>query len=265
MKPKVLIALSVALLLVSVGIFSLNFFQSGVAEQEDEQYTSTIIDAGAVYPTDDLITLNYQWKESILSESGWLHVKYQVDQDGVEPGKFPDGSQIPEEFISEKWYFLNDEGLVVKALSVMYDLNGKEIQTSIFKDRVWTNITFDLSFSGELFYPNLDNDLEKNIATDGFTNIEQQVTFIDDMPVIEVTTFEDLETPTHFDGLESDVTRIINRFVFDAENGAPIRFEMAAVFSNGQQRTVSLEDILVIERVETPPQQIVSLFEEVTQ
>jgi hypothetical protein len=150
----------------------------------------------------------------------------------------------------------------------MYDKDGQEVQKSIFENQTWTNLTFDFSDPAEYFSPNLDNEVSRNIISigkdGGATGFETREIVFSGEASIEVSIYEDFEDPISFEGMYVEADRITNISIFDAESGTPIFFEMKIRSSDGQERTLRSVSVISIEKVDTPPNSILSLFEEVS-
>mgnify|MGYP001100005020 CR=1 FL=1 len=109
----------------------------GMSAKESAKVASQI-DTGSTVTMEALVQ---NWEQNLLGKEGWLHLKgkHYVAR---EPGStLPNGAPLPEIYISESWYNLDEMGNVHQALSLMLDESGREIQRSMFKEGQWENIT----------------------------------------------------------------------------------------------------------------------------
>jgi len=71
---------------------------------------------------------------------GWVHLhSREIFEESL--GTLPDGTVIPAEYQVDDWFELDQNGLVVRAVSRQLDLSGNILQMSLFKDGRWTNLT----------------------------------------------------------------------------------------------------------------------------
>lgn len=291
MKTRVLAILSTAivLLLASLAIFVFSVRQEGaasgttVASKHGQELTGEQLPPPSVSlekahdPTQslepsvtvgELLSIISNWADPLLAQPGWLHIKHRVSQAGIDAGTLPDGKPLPDEYIFESWYLLGDDGLVNAGSSAMYTLAGEEIQISIFEDRAWTNLTYDLSHPADYFRPNLDQEISKNIASlgqGGFDRITQRNTSFGGEPAVEISGFDDFDPPVEPGGFPLKVESIVTQAIFHSEGGSLLSYRTTFQTEDGQETVVNVVTPPVIERVDSPPKNILSLFKEVPQ
>ena len=117
---------------------------------------------------DDLIrqiqTLVNRWEESFVSSPGWIHVIEEHGSQLNDLGDLPDGQPIPTHYIKDAWYLLDEQGLVVKAVTVRKDANGTPIQTTVFQNNMWYNLTTDEQVESMPFALRLDFGFSDNAS-----------------------------------------------------------------------------------------------------
>lgn len=232
-----------------------------------------VIWAGTVVPQPsqtqvaaDVLSFVNGWESSFLSKRGWLHVRERVEQSGMELGTLPDGNPVAMNYVSESWYFLDDTGQVIAAVSQMSDLDRPEVQVSVFENLVWKNLTFGTTNPGEKFSLNLDHGVRTNMASivKGATSprVQAQETLASGRQVLEVTTYEDFSPPITPEGVDGPIARVTHRSLFDALSGAPISFEETLRSDSGKERMVSSVSVDVVERSSEPPSDVLARFQE---
>jgi hypothetical protein len=89
----------------------------------------------------------------------------------------PDGSPIPEDYLFESWYLLDNNAKVIGGATRMLDMAGNEVQTTVYEDSVWTNLTYNFATPTESFTPSLDHGLALDLQSVGLgriTSFEQK-------------------------------------------------------------------------------------------
>jgi hypothetical protein len=276
MRPTIVSALALALLGSSIVMFALANSRGGVAAPEaqgvadDESPPGHQLMLATPGPGDaeraaGITSLISNWTEPLIFSSGWLHVKERVDQDDLGLGSLPDGEPIPQDYISESWYLLDGSGVVVAGISMIMDLEGQEVQKSLFEEGAWKNLTFDFRSPEESFTPLLDHGVSRDImsaGSSGITSFDSSDATVADRPVLEVTTTEEFDPSTRFEGFPSELSAVLKRAVFDRTTGALITYETILRTVDGQDKVVSRTTVLVVEKVDAPPGELMSLFKE---
>ena len=165
----------------------------------------------------------------------------------MELGTLPDGKPIPKDYIFESWYLLDSNGFVVSGVSRMLDLRGHTIQTSIYENYSWTNLTYDFTSPPESFKPNLDHGLSLDIgsiATDRITSFDEKEIVFSGKPALEVTTHEVFASPVNLGGIDAKIERITKHAVLDRDSGALVSYETVYRTENGNEVRISLVTVL---------------------
>lgn len=275
MRAKTLALASGVLLVASVFVFALSSYLAGRAGGEAVPPGDIVTSVGLVEsPSDqesaslagDLVAMVARWTDPLIGKPGWIHVREEVLQDHLELGSLPDGSPIPSDYVFESWYLLDDGGFVVAGVSRMTDSNGEEIQTSVYENSAWTNLTFGFTSVEGPFKPNLDHGLTLDLTSPGrITSFDEREILADGAPAREVATFESFSAPSKFEGFPGAITRITKRAVFDRESGALKTYETVLRSEGGEELRVSLVTVLASERISAPPASVLDLFKEVPQ
>jgi hypothetical protein len=89
-------------------------------------------------------------------KAGWLYSAYKKEEPGRGDIFVQDDLSIPNESITENWGLIGEEGRVSNAVTFVRNNTGNVIQTAVFHNGVWHNLTVKDSYKTEPFIPNLD-------------------------------------------------------------------------------------------------------------
>lgn len=283
MRPRPKTAIIALTLAVPLAMFLAASYERGTAAQplSPGESEGHLLDPGAGIsllaldfalhpePTPDIasraLTFISAWVTPLLEPGAWLHLKSQVDQDGLYLGEFPDGRPIPEDYVFDTWHLIGEGGLAVKAVTVMYDLAGRQVQFSVFDGRTWQNPTFGIAWPGEPSALSLDNGLSAAIRRGDISGLEWASGSRSGRPTVEIAIYKDFPGGVALEGYTERLSRITHRGVFDAQTNEHISFEILFTSVNGEERLVSVSTILEAERVDRPPDDVLSLLEEYSQ
>ena len=79
------------------------------------------------------------WKASLLSAPGWIHQQQRILPGG---GTLPNGRSVPDPYIMDEWYQVDEQGRVSAAVNRMLDEAGEVYQVTVYRYGAWTNLTF---------------------------------------------------------------------------------------------------------------------------
>lgn len=81
------------------------------------------------------------WQSSVKEQSGWLHMKILYDREFEGGGTLPDGTQIPQDYMSEIWYRPGNANTTAQMVNLMWDLEGNLVQVATYRDGYWRNFS----------------------------------------------------------------------------------------------------------------------------
>ena len=211
-------------------------------------------------------TLVDRWEEPFVSSSGWLHVVEQHDSNLGDLGNLPDGQPIPTHYIKDAWYLLNEQGLVVKAVTIQKDVNGTPTQTTVFQDNMWYNLTTEEQMESKPFALRLDFGFSDNASRghEGYSALKCGEATIENKSVIVFTLRETLKEPEQIASDERTAAGVETRAYFNSESGAFLSMEVVEISTDGKELIVFQAKTLTLEKGE-PPVEVLSLLEEVSQ
>ncbi len=198
----------------------------------------------------EIKALEKTYEAEIGDQSGWIHRETShISDSSVDHGVLPNGQKIPNEYRMVDWYFLDDTGMVVQASSIMVDTAGQVVQEAVFTDHTTTNLTLNQVFSTAPHRLDFSGGIENDLSNSAVTVVRTE-------PAPGQVLFE-IMIPAHGvdEGLPSSTMRK-TRSLFDTNTGAMLSTEMLYVASDGQERLFERVEVLVSERVESPPAEV---------
>jgi hypothetical protein len=274
-KRLFLIAMSLGLLVAAFALYQIQATRASnwsvVTEEPVVQADADNLLPGEVTSVDDdlaqqIQTLVDQWEEPFVSSSGWLHVVEQHDSNIDSKGTLPDGQPIPAHYIKDAWYLLDEQGLVVKAVTVQKDLNGTPTQTTVFQGNMWYNLTTDEQVESKPFAMRLDFGFSDNASRghEWYSALERGEVTLENKSVIVFTLRETLKEPEQIASNERTAAGVETRAYFNSESGAFLSMEVVEISTDGKELIVFQAKTLTLEKGE-PPVEVLSLLEEVSQ
>lgn len=224
---------------------------------------------GPSFVSDDEIIREVQalvarWEEAALQSLGWFHVVTQYDREKDTVDTLPNGQPIPLDYVMESWYLLDEQGQATTAVSIMKDMNGREVQVSIFCESMWQNLTLDLQYTGEPFTPRLDFGFGQIVAQapSWGSTLSRSEGILDDEQVLTFAIHDEFDNPVQIAGFEKPVAGGGRRAYFDPESGETIYVERVLLMADGEERVVGRSEILTWEKVTAPPANVLALLEQ---
>lgn len=208
----------------------------------------------------ELSALIDNWSREMLGVNGWLHVVTSHDRDKNSTSTLSSGQIIPEDYIMDSWYFLNGEGLVSKAVTLMTDQTGNILQVSIYSEETWINLMGEETLTAPPFSIELDFEIRKDLtrySETGLSIVSSQSTY-DGYTVDVFGIYSRLNEPISVEGYNSMIIGGGRKAYFDTGSGALLAAER---FLNGVDGSIYLLEKVsytTLENVNTPPDRILA-------
>jgi hypothetical protein len=77
------------------------------------------------------------WEQTIIGQPGWLRTTVHYEQREDAAFTLPDGTLIPNEYIMDMWYLLDETGSTVQMVNIGYDLEKNVLQAATYQDGIW--------------------------------------------------------------------------------------------------------------------------------
>jgi LysM repeat protein len=193
-------------------------------------------------PLTVLQALTTQYANDILSGSGWLHITKRIYVNG-------DSGALPNPWLADDWYFLDDQKQVVQAVSIQADENGTPVQVKVLRDRQWVHLTQDTTSPADPFIPNLDSDfvVEATNALANGSTLQMSDLYFDGQFV--GIRFSYLEDDDEVEG------------IFDENTGQMLSFTGTFIEDQEKQIIYSIT-VITQERTTLPPANILSYLDQ---
>lgn len=230
--------------------------------------TKTVVpNASNVTIANEIKGLSDKWGEQFLRGVGWLHVVTQYNNDQDNGGTLPNGQLIPANYTLEDWHQLDIDNQVVSTVNFMLDENGKIVQEGLFKDGLWHNLTVNETFPGETVPLTFDFGFEEEVLrsqTWGGQVSRNETIAAENQSIISFTIHDPQTQPRVIAGYTKKAIGGEARAAFDAQSGRILWVEHVLIMEDGEQRVINRAEIVTVERVSVPPQEVLSLLEGVT-
>lgn len=196
---------------------------------------------------------------------GWLHFVYQEEHPEAQSSAEYNGITIPATFVLDTWYQLDSSLSVVEGVTIMRDEAGQIVQVTVYRDRVWHNLTMQEDFSVEQSPSvRLDGRFLAQLE-DSFTNggkISQTSVASNGQ---ELTLFQYEETfdpPIVLNDLAIPVKKGQRYAYFDPISGHLAMLETVFTTLNGKEIMTLRTSLQLIENI-NPPNEILAYLEEI--
>lgn len=276
MKKKFLpFVLGFVLLLTLGGIVLLSGLNWPVSVSASEPLTETVMLPTVIVPTtapekveeaDKLlqeIQSQVEGTNKKYLKNGWLHVVYQTKNSVASDGTIGDGISIPTEYIMEDWYLLEDDGATkTSAVSFMRDTAGNIVQYSVLYKGKWYNKTLNDITDASPFGPKIDFGFA-NRAAEMPQSINKQELKTENLVLYTLPI--QLAAPIQLEGYDQPTQGTVEKAYFHADGSGLFKLETYMILPDGNQVLDSVTTILVLDNLETPPDEIVKILEEVQQ
>ena len=218
--------------------------------------------------TDDVIGLLSErnqlvanWQTSVEAQSGWLHMKILYDQEFGSGGMLPNGTQIPQDYISEIWYKSNDADATVQMVNLMWDLEGNLVQVATYRDGYWRNFSDNSKEAGTP--PSLPQD-DRFVAGNVAYNKIVREDIPSDKDSITVFTYHYSHPAISYDntGFEGVIINggIIQEMI-DFTTGQPLKVTTIFQMTDGSERIADEYTYLLTEIVNDVPTNVFEYLE----
>jgi len=201
-----------------------------------------------------------QWAEAVAQSPGWWHVVVRYDREDGDYGTLPNGKTIPADALGERWYLLNEAGVVESAISIMRDLDGEEVQFATFQDGTWRHFGLNSVYQGDPPALTWEQHLEagtissmtrRELTTD---NQQSEVQFVirHSFPPV----------PLDDEGGETATGGMLVE-TYDGKTGQILRGEKVLLLGGNEQERQILDsfEYLVLERVQGLPEDVQHLLD----
>lgn len=219
-----------------------------------------------VVSRDELLTQlnNYRQKaqdQFSLAQAGWYHSTWTVDN-ATGGGSMPNGEPIPAQYTSESWYYVDEEGMVIREITLMKTPEGEVFQAGAIDGGKGRNSAFSDVTDNEP-YPFTD------LLNGGYDEIASNVVLIpaalrEYSGRVEISFVEDYQQPVKMVGLDQEIIQSDIRFTIDPNTGLVAKREVLSTFVDGSQRVMMSYAFSPLTAVALPTDEALAWYEELS-
>ena len=199
----------------------------------------------------------------VLLSPGWLHIQSKIETPFPRSTTLPDGSPIPTESMNDNWALLGDAGYVIKSVTIDDTGDPRTTQITVFQDGIWTHLslgvmsqekeTYQISFDHEFIsFAEANKDILNLDKTEEVLNGEEAV--------IVFSATQMFKEPMAYGKSSVTFAGTGARYYFSAVTGTLRLVEEFNVYPDGTIEIFRRVTTLLIERVDTPPDEILAYF-----
>ncbi|MGC1375020.1 MAG: hypothetical protein WA821_02285 [Anaerolineales bacterium] len=214
---------------------------------------------------DDVGKMIAAWKAPRTKTGLWVHtVDYQTSEEG-NGVILPDGQPMPTSYTNDDWFYVNQDGLVVKNVGSSKDAQGKVFQQAAYQNGVTINFTFDMREEGHSpSFLKLDGGFadEVNDALKSGRPIKKSQELINGKPGVAFSYTEKYEKPVVLGNQKVPVSSATTKGYFDA-SGNFTGIEITYLLANGKTSLYQRVEFVSIDFFPQAPQEILDILERV--
>ena len=178
------------------------------------------------------------------------------------------GRVFPPPYLSsEQWYELDENGYVQRSTWIDKDENGNVLQMSATVGDYSVNFTTgDAGYNqGQLYRYSADM-LTRDLASASKYDTQvtrEETTCEDDFPCLLITMFNTFLQPAQNPGQEQPITGAGKRVLINLQTGQQMQIQSFWRLADGSEQVDYTQRILVVEKVEAPPQEVLDILAKV--
>ena len=193
---------------------------------------------------------------------GWVHVIWENVSENQQAGQvYP-----PPYYQDEQWYEIDADGWVLRNLTTHHDANGVILQQSAMVGNYTINFTTGDTFTDIPPYRFSLDMLTQSVANAAQYNtqvLREETTCEDGSPCLLITLLDSFTQPVQNPGEAKAFNGSGNRTWINLQSGRQVKFESFYVLADGQERVNSTQRTLLVEKVASPPQEVLDIFAKV--
>lgn len=194
--------------------------------------------------------------------AGWVHVIWEnISQNQQSGTVYP-----PPYYQDEQWYQVDADGWVLRNLTTHRGANGEILQMAASIGNYTINFTTGDTFTDFPRYRLSLDMLTQSLAQAAQYNTivtREEVTCEDGSPCLLVIMLDTFGQPIQNPGETQAFRGSGNRTWINLQSGQQVKFESFWVLADGQERVNFTQRILLVEKVASPPQEILDILSKV--
>lgn len=207
------------------------------------------------------VLLRAESETNQLKKAGWVHVVMNQTMNSDTTNMAPDGSIAPNNFVTEDWVLLDENGNQTQGIFLQLNMDYKIVQVSILKNGNWHNLTYgdvisapeNLPYTFDFGFPEIAAKLKNNLTKD---QVEVNGELFDKFSAEEKYT-ESINVL----GLNKKVTALSTEAFFNTDGMIKI-YQTIFTFEDGSSQISSYVEVQLFEQGIEPPAEIIAYLEQ---
>ncbi len=191
-------------------------------------------------------SLSKIFNESIVQESGWVHLNTSISTETMQEGQiYP-----PSYYQEEQWIEIDSEGWVTRSHTTQTDRARNILQQSISVGTHHLNLTISEAMEIPVYRLSLDwilADLDYAL-NNGQAVLREETTCEDGAPCLLVS-------------MSDGAT--VRRVWINVDTGQQIKIQTSQQMSDGTEKILYTQNFLTVKRTDSPPQDVLEMFSKV--
>jgi len=202
----------------------------------------------------------------IYATAGWVHTTTKTESPVSRSDTLPDGSPIPTAWSTDTWLLLDENGYVIRGVTIQDTGSPTTSQVTTFKDGIWTNLTLGFTTDtgnpeeNKPYHPR-DYVLEQALIWKDLVALEIKDTVIGKDSVTEFTIIERNLKPHEIGKPGYLVMGTVLKYYLSTETGSVTMMEQYDITPEGQHKLIQRITTIVEEKVEEPPAKVLMYLE----
>ena len=208
----------------------------------------------------DVKRLSDQFDTPYQQGPGWVHIVTE------QHSKVEEGQLIPPPYYkSDEWYQIDADGYIQRSLSTDYTDKGNILQQAA----VIGNYSINFTFGGGDYNSMEPQRISLDRLNESFLHAEaykseingEEVDCLDGKRCLLISVKDLLELPIQPSGYEEAIAATIFKVWIDLETGLQNKFESIYLYSDGSEEVRSTRQVLLVEKMENAPEEIVGILD----
>lgn len=207
-----------------------------------------------------------QIANQIYGTAGWWHSSYQVYYIPSDPesSKSPSDLPMPTEWKEDHWDLVDENGLIIQAVSIQDSGDPATSQVGFYKDGVETNLLYGMTWEEEPQPVSVGNGFLNQLAADKSMVILEEKDEILGNQAVVVLTLRPISAPMIIVGgqlvdantVENPPIGSYSKFYFSKDTGLLMLYEAYNLLEDGQEQLMHRIISLAYEKVNDLPAEV---------
>lgn len=198
----------------------------------------------------------------IYLSAGWVHNTTKTESFSSLSSTLPDGSPIPTEWTTDTWLLLDENGYVIKGVTIQDTGSPTTSEVSKYENGVWTNITLGTSFdTRKKSYRPIDGILEKAITDKDMVELEISDGVFGNEQVKVFTLTERNNKPLEIAKSGYTVMGSMLKYYISTDTGLILGMEQYDIAPDSQYKLIQRSTIIEDMKIDRPSTEVLKYLE----